>query len=503
MKTTSAPVSPKMTVGPDDPRYTALSTGFNQRFVGKPAYIQLCATTEEVRIAVQAAMDAGKRITIRGGGHCYEGFVSDNPGGVIIDLSPMKSVYRDATMGNAYCAEAGCVLWDVYPALYKLFGVTVPGGSCYSVGVGGNVCGGGYGLLSRLHGLASDHLAAVEVVCVDGNGTASVVVARKGDTNRDKRDLFWAHTGGGGGNFGVITRYWFAADLPQAPRNAYLGVLAWNWSDMTQDHFTQLLESYGNFFAEHSQPGDYGELFTLMHLTQNLPGAQIIVEMQCAGEDSKPIDDFIGAMQLPIPAVRQTASLPTRPVFSHEGDYRQMPWIEATQNLNASGHNQRGKYKSAYMKKPFPRRQIDAIWNALSKPLFANSQALLQVDSYGGQINAVKPGDTAAAQRSSIMKLQYQIYWTDPAQDDLNIDWLRWFYESVYADTGGVPVSNDVTDGCFVNYCDVDLKDWRTLYYKDGYPKLMQIKQKWDPLNVFNHAQSIELPKSGGAARGR
>src|SRR3981081_2753111 len=89
-------------IGPDDPRYRALSIGFNQRFVGEPAYIQLCASPGQVQSAVQAALDAGKRITVRGGGHCYEGFVSDNLGGAIIDLSPLNAAYRDDAMGGAY-----------------------------------------------------------------------------------------------------------------------------------------------------------------------------------------------------------------------------------------------------------------------------------------------------------------------------------------------------------------------------------------------------------------
>jgi len=220
---------PGAKVGPDDPRYVALSTGFNQRFAGTPAYIQLCGSAEQVRRAVQDALDAGKRVTVRGGGHCYEGFVSNNPGGVIIDLSPLNAVYREGAMGGAYCVEGGCTLWNVYTALYREFGVTIPGGSCYSVGAGGHICGGGYGLLSRKHGLTVDHL---------------------------KRDLFWGHIGGGA-NFGVVTRYWFSAELPQASRDAYLSSLAWNWSDIEDEgQFARLLRNYGTFFAEHSAPWD-------------------------------------------------------------------------------------------------------------------------------------------------------------------------------------------------------------------------------------------------------
>jgi hypothetical protein len=169
-----------------------------------------------------------------------------------------------------------------------------------------------------------------------------------------------------------------------------------------------------------------------------------------------------------------------------------MPWIEATQTLNGSGANQRGKYKSAYMTKPFPDDQIGAIWSVLSDPSYKNTQALLQVDSYGGAVNAVTPGATAVAQRSSILKLQYQTYWTSPEDDDVNLRWIRNFYRAVYASTGGVPIADGpVTDGCFVNYCDTDLVDWPTLYYKGGYQRLVAAKRAWDPLNVFHHAQSI------------
>jgi hypothetical protein len=118
----------------------------------------------------------------------------------------------------------------------------------------------------------------------------------------------------------------------------------------------------------------------------------------------------------------------------------------------------------------------------------------LQVDTYGCRVNAVAPDATAVAQRSSIMKLQYQTYWTDPAEDDVHLSWIRRFYRSVYADTGGEPVSDDVTDGCYVNYPDVDLQNWPALYFKDNYRRLQAVKARWDPTDQFRHAQSVRLP---------
>jgi FAD/FMN-containing dehydrogenase len=97
--------------------------------------------------------------------------------------------------------------------------------------------------------------------------------------------------------------------------------------------------------------------------------------------------------------------------------------------------------------------------------------------------------------------VQYATFWTDEADDDRNIDWLRRFYRDVHADTGGVPILDDVTDGAFINYVDADLADpawntsgvgWQTLYYGANYPRLRRVKTAWDPGNVFRHALSIE-----------
>jgi FAD/FMN-containing dehydrogenase len=107
-------------------------------------------------------------------------------------------------------------------------------------------------------------------------------------------------------------------------------------------------------------------------------------------------------------------------------------------------------------------------------------------------VNAVKPASTAIPQRSSIMKLQYQTYWTDPSDDAVNLAWIRGFYAAMYGERG--PVPDGTVDGCYVNYPDADLKDWPSLYYKDNYSRLQRVKGQWDPHNVFNHRQSIEPP---------
>jgi FAD/FMN-containing dehydrogenase len=90
------------------------------------------------------------------------------------------------------------------------------------------------------------------------------------------------------------------------------------------------------------------------------------------------------------------------------------------------------------------------------------------------------------------MKLQYQTYWTEEQVDEANLYWIRDFYSAMYGPHG--PYPDEAFDGCYVNYADVDLNNRQYLYYKENYPRLQQAKTKCDPLNVFNHQQSIELP---------
>ncbi len=460
-------------VYPADPRYATMRMGFNRRWTGSPAYIQVVRTEQEALTAVQRALDTRLRITVRGGGHCYENFSAGNVGGVIIDLSGMQGVSLGRS--GAIRVEGGATLWNVYETIFRDYNLALPGGSCYSVGAGGHIVGGGYGLLSRQHGLTVDYLTGVDVICVDRHGRARLVRARKDDPQTGR--LLWAHTGGGGGNFGIVTAYYFSR-LPNPPVQVRLATTTWPWSGLTPAAFATLLRNYGRFMAEHSSPASpFRGLFSLLKLSHRAAG-QVTMITQAAGPAFGLLPSFLAAVGRGVPGGATSDETLT--------------WLQATQTLNGSGPNQRAKYKSAYMKATFPDEQIAAIYRALTDARFANPQALLQVDSYGCQVNAVPPGATAVAQRSSVMKLQYQTYWTSPADDAANLRWIRNFYASVYAASGGVPASNRVTDGCFINYPDVDLpSSWPVLYYKGDYPALQRVKARFDPLNIFHHAQSI------------
>lgn len=456
----------------DDPRYHTLIRGFNLRWVGNPDFVQIVGDTEQVRQVVQAAVSDNRSITVRGGGHCYENFVCANDGGVIIDLAELNRVYETNKM---IVIEGGCTLRDVYQQLYKKWGLTIPGGSCYSVGVGGHICGGGYGFLSRLHGLTVDYLVGVEVVIVDESRQARMVRAFRDDKDPKLRQLFWAHTGGGGGNFGVVTKYYFQ-DLPQAPQEAWLGYVTWNWKALDKAKFSAIIRHYDHFWAQHSGlDSPYNGLFSLLAL-YHVSANQMILTAQYVGDQSGLLQDFLHEMQ----------------IHSADTSIRCLPWLYATQHLGASGPNQRGKCKSTYMRKPFLEWQINVMFKWLTDQGYNNPQALLEINSYGGQINAVGEEDTAVIHRDSILKVQYQTFWTEETDDPYHLQWIQSFYNEMYGKDG--PLRDENVDGCFINYPDVDLKQWQSLYYGSNYLRLQQVKQQWDPLNIFHHQQSIELP---------
>lgn len=499
---------PAITIRPGDPRYGELVTGMNQRWVAQPDYIRLVTSSEQVVDAVQEAVRGGKRVVVRGGGHCYENFVSNPDVKVIVDMQHMNNIYWDHRR-RAYAVEAGAILLDVYEQLYLRHGVVLPAGFCYSVGVGGHVAGGGFGLLSRRHGLTVDHLYAIEIVVVDQNGRARLVVATR-EHDDPNRELWWAHTGGGGGNFGIVTRYWFrspgtrgdepAVALPEPPAEVLLSSVALSWNDLTEADFARLVGNYGAWYEANSTPGSPSTaLAGYLIMNHRATGTVVLItQSDATAPGAKQLhSDYLTALLAGVRGAPQPVPAP-----------RTLPWLRATRMLSTSvtmltNTTLRGDHKSACLLRRLPDDQVATLYKYLNTTDYTNRNAQVVFHPYGGQIAAVGNADTASSHRGTIFKLLMQTFWTEPAEDAENLAWTRGFYGELFAATGGVPVPNQVTDGCYVNYPDTDIGDpafnkssvaWSRLYYKDNYPRLRRVKARWDPRNVFHHAQSVQLP---------
>jgi hypothetical protein len=495
-----------ITVTPHDRQYEDVISPFNQRWVGSPDAVRFPKTTQQVVDAVRHAVQRGKRIAVRGGGHGYEDWIYNPQVQTVIDMNLMRRVYYDPVR-KAFAVEAGASLLDVYTSLYQGYGVTIPAGVCATVGIGGHASGGGYGMLSRRHGLVVDHLEAVEVVVVSKNGTVRAVVAGR-DPADPNHDLWWAHTGAGGGNFGVVTRYWFRSPgatendpttlLPAPPAQVLSVTAQWSWADLTQDGFTNLLRAYGTWHEQHSGKDDpYADLCCWLFVPHRSSGSlSVLIQMDATQPDALDLTRrFLDTLDAGAGVARTEQVLRTA-------------WLKATRHMGMGSPLQtsptfRGEHKSAYLRKSFTDEHIAAAWKHLTRTDYANAYGMLVATSYGGAVNDVAPDATATYQRDAILKLLFQTYWTDPAEDDQNITWLRELYEDTYASTGGVPVHDQVTAGCYINYPDGDICDparnrsgvpWTALYWGENYPRLQRVKRTYDPGDVFRHTQSVRLP---------
>jgi FAD/FMN-containing dehydrogenase len=506
-----------ITVTRTDARYATLKKGHNVRWPAVEAdavsRIELCETPQDAAEALQRIVSTGFRPTVRSGGHCYEDFVVNNPDGAILDLSLLTQTNPPGT-GAPFRIGTGTQLWNGYCDLYKRHGVTLPGGTCSSVAAGGHISGGGYGLLSRLHGLTADWLTAVDILTVDSNGK---VTPRRADATHDP-DLFRACRGAGGGNFGVITTYIFDK-LPQAPQEVVQTRINFPWDGMTPARFASILNTYGEYFETRGQNPDTWGLFAVL-VVSHQSGGRIGMEVQFCNPDGTcrdltVLNDFLDRFQTCKPVTDKSSqqshfgSAP-RPdtgqqVCSGAHTLTRHDWLSATaQNAGGPGGG-RGKYKSTYMKRRFTPYEIQCIYKHMTRTIpGANLQAcMVAIDSYGGAINRKGLAEaTTVNQRSSVLKLQYQSYWRDEQDEASHLTWIADFYREMYTGShvnarySGTPYPGDRYEGCYINYPDKDMLAypfWPQLDYGEQglYSFLQGVKRRYDPNNVFHHAMSI------------
>ncbi|MFN2633023.1 MAG: FAD-binding oxidoreductase [Thermoanaerobaculia bacterium] len=490
-------------IGPDDPRYlAAVDKQFNKRYRGIPDYVRLVCSVDDVVSAVEDALKEGRRFVVTSGGHCLEGFVSDPDAQVIIDVSLMKRIFYDAER-RAVAVEAGATVGETFRSLFETWGSVIPLGEYPQIGMGGHVAGEAFGFLCRQHGLAADYLHAVEVVTVDESGRASPVVATR-ETSDPNHDLWWAHTGGGGGNYGIVTRYWFrspdasggapARMLPRAPESITTFKAEWNWGDVDRPSFLRRLQNHG-IWCERNSGADSpnASLWALFEIHRKQFGKFLIRGVSTAGAGAgRQIEDHLAA-------VGEGVRGP------NDRELTRMSWLEFALNpfpdlFAVPPGGVSSKVKDALLRKRFTDRQIGVAYQYLTRTDHDVMGGLFGLATYGGRVNAVASDATAAAQRGSILDIACTTGWVDPRDEAKNLAWVRSFYRDLFAETGGVPVPGDVYDGAFINHPDTDLADpawntsgvpWHTLYYQEGYRRLQRVKARWDPRNLFRHALSI------------
>ena len=435
--------------------FTQAAHVYNERFDGVlPSLIARPVSAADVQTAVKWGVSHRVPLRARSGGHSYAGF-STLSGGMVLDLRNMRTVQVD-TRRRIATVGAGAQLIDVYAALAQ-HGLTIPAGSCPSVGIAGHALGGGMGLAGRQFGLTCDNLLSAQIVTADGRlRTAS------GNSNAD---LYWALRGGGGGNFGVVTSLRFRAH--PVPRTVSSFFVSWPWS--------RAADALGAWQAW--APHAATQLTSIFHLNGGAGSNSVMVSGQYMG----PAAD-LGRLLAPLRAVGGAViNVANHSYLNAQLDFAGCADLSLTachtEGTRPGGTLSRASFraKSDYVDRPLPGVARQALVTELeARARIAGSGAIL-FDSYGGAINRVKSGATAFVHRNVLFCMQYLTYGGGTS-------WLN---------SAASRMRPYVTGGAYFNYTDPSLNHWQTAYYGSNYPRLLRIRRKYDPHHYFNFPQAI------------
>jgi FAD/FMN-containing dehydrogenase len=430
---------------PDDPGYDAARTIHNGLIDKRPALIARCLNTADVVDAVNAARDAGLEVSVRGGGHSVAG-KAVTEGGLMIDLSTMKGVHVDAVR-RTIRAQGGVTIRQL-DRTAAAFDLATPSGVVSSTGIAGLTLGGGQGWLMGRYGLAVDNLLSAEVILASGE------VATASDD--DDPDLFWAIRGGGG-NFGVVTSFEFRAHPLETVLNG--PVLH------TLDAAPALLSFYRDLCPD--LPDDLITQAAFLHAPDG-SGAKLCGIAVChCGDDTRRAEADVRTLRaFGSPAADLIQRVPY-PVANTGVD-----WLFEPGTLN-------------YWKSAFLSELSDAAIAVLVEAFDRAPSALcaLVIEDFHGEVTRVAPTATAYPHRAPGHNLLLISQWTDPTDSDACIAWARTTFEAL---------APHLASRAYTNYLPADDHDRVRHAYGVNYERLVQLKRRYDPGNLFHLNQNID-----------
>jgi FAD/FMN-containing dehydrogenase len=434
---------------PPDPRYADYLPAANRRKQLSPQLRAVCKSDHAVAVMVDWVRPNNLKFAVRCGGHSYEGFSQSVD--VVIDVRGLNTIAVDKTAGLV-TVGAGVSLYQIYQALAAQ-GLALQAGSCPTVGISGHLMGGGHGLLARSHGLTCDSLQQVTVV----DSQARVLQANAGS----EPDLFWACRGGGGGSFGIATQFAIRA-FPLA--TALVFGVTWR---LSPSHAARMFAAWQAF-----APNAPSSITSILKVG---PAGHGLITMRCIGQSVGSETELRNEL---------------RPLTTLETPSSALS-VQSLSFLNAVLHFAGTlKYESVYMKakSDYVRTPLDATaihdMMAAVASLPAGGIALL-CDAYGGRISDVAAEATAFPHRAGTQFcIQYYSSWTHAADTPVHLAQVAKVYAAMRPHMPGAS---------YVNYCDLDLADYATLYWGANLGRLVAVKQQYDPDNLFRHAQSVPV----------
>ncbi|KAK6123825.1 hypothetical protein DH2020_042426 [Rehmannia glutinosa] len=441
----------------------------------------------EIQAAIYCSKKVGIQIRVRSGGHDYEGlsYTSRIPF-VIVDMRNFRSISIDSKEKTAW-VQVGATLGQLYYTLArKSRTLAFTAGVCPTVGIGGHFSGGGYGMMSRRHALAVDHI--IDAKLIDANGQIL-------DRKSMGEDLFWAIRGGGGTSFGIVLA--FKVELITVPET----VTVFNVTRTLEQNATQLVHRW-QYIADKVDEN------LLLRLFLNSDRSPITGNRTVAASFTTlflgRVCDLLPLMEREFPELGLV-----------EQDCIEMSWIEST--LFFSGLQNQSldvllsrvpqtfyspsyfKGKSDYVRQPIPINGLRGIWRFLSEEVANMGQ--LQFSPYGGVLSTISESETPFPHRAgNIFMIHYGVSWERAGNAELqrHLNWSRRLYSYM------APYVSQSPRAAYFNYRDLDLgmnnpgntsyrqaSVWGLRYFQNNFNRLVRVKTEVDPSNFFRNEQSI------------
>jgi FAD/FMN-containing dehydrogenase len=433
-------------IAPSDREYAPARSIFNAMIDRRPALIARCKSDRDIKLCIAAAEEMDVPISIRSGGHNVAGNAI-REGGLVIDCTRLNDVAVDT---NSQTAQVqGGATWRVYDAVTQQSGVGTPGGIVSSTGVAGLTLGGGIGVLRGLHGLSCDNLIGATVITATGE---TVVVSED-----EHEDLLWGLRGGGG-NFGVVADLTFRV---HPVSDVVAGTISFPFAIAEQ-----VIAAYKRVMDDAPK-----ELNCDFALKRAFNGDRLVVI----------IPTYFG--QLASLARILAPLLKLGPV---ENRLRQTTYCDAQQihDINFPA-GQRHYWKSSFL----TGLNESAIDTMLSQFVDCPSPiGVIAVEHFHGDVREIDPDSAAFNHRAAPFNLLIESHWVDSADDDANVQWTRDLWDLMEPHSTG---------GVYVNYLGNESQERVVRAYgSEKYARLQNLKQRYDPNNLFSSNQNVRPPST-------
>jgi FAD/FMN-containing dehydrogenase len=429
-------------IAPGDADYDEARQVWNANIDRRPGLICRPTGVADVVNAVNFAREHQLLVAVRGGAHSFAGTCMCN-GGLVIDLSSMKGIRVDAGRRTVR-AQAG-VKWGEFDRETQAFGLATTGGTVADTGIAGLTLGGGHGWLGNYYGLVADNLTSVDIVTADGQPRIA--------SDREHPDLFWG-VRGGGGNFGVVTSFEYCLH-PVGPLLAGLVLHPF-------ERAKEILQFYRDFSRQ-----THEQVTTNAALLTSADGAKLIALGVCYHGPMSQGDRLIAPLRRFGPPLLD--------------QIRPMAYTELQSLLDAVVPPRHQYYEKAHFLRDISDEAIDILVRA-----FAQVPSPLSVPFFQQTGGAVQRGSTAYGHRDALYNLILIAQWLDAGETARHVRWTRELWEALRPHaTGGVYV-NDIGQEC------EDGAEQVKAAYGANYQRLAELKQKYDPMNLFRHNQNIK-----------